>query len=256
MKKLLKLLFVMAAVVAIAVPGMAASMDNFGIPILPPPVSMKNSEKLRSAVDLNLCLADFTAAQSYYNRFYSPMQGQSLAFRAAFREQVKSLGVDLQSSGGTIETGKNTIYGQGPNVYRINFYSAVPGIDLYKLSANECRFVVSDGVNKITYITDKGDVRVIDAELPSMTAKTNSTGISAGHGVEFSKNELIRGLNVMAEIINTQSTNAINCGTNRSFVDMTKMIINDDSGMRGVLESAIKKNELGLRCNNGILLMD
>lgn len=251
MRKILVFLLIMAAFAVMVVPAMAENplqrKMEFG-PVYYPSIY---------AVDMKNCFDDFSDAQEKYYRFYGKIEGQSLAFIEAYTEQIKQIGVDLRPDGGSIDNGSFAIYGRGPNVYRINYYANMPAYDIFKLSDHEFSVTVSAGGNKITFIVDEQGVRVIDADLPSMTARTSSTGVSAGHGVELSKNELIRGLNVLANFINTQSTSTIakNCGPYRPFSGFASNIITGRNDMRAVLESAIKNNNVNPTCKDGKVIL-
>ena len=108
-------------------------------------------------------------------------------------------------SGGTIENGHLVVYGNNhPDVYRIQVLDAPQVNYYYKNLATQIHITISDGANKITYLVTPSGVQVVDAELPSIQANSSFVGLVGGTSITISKNDIFRGLGVLADFVNAQ----------------------------------------------------
>jgi len=136
-------------------------------------------------------------------------------------------------------------------VYRIQVLET-PQVDYYyKNLATQIHITISDGSNKIAYLVTPSGVQVVDAALPSIQTNTSFVGIVGGTGVTISKNDIIRGLGVLADFVNAQRGKVGLCGGPAvSYMSLARAIMLDDQkfGARETLASAIKAGKYSYRC--------
>ena len=161
-------------------------------------------------------------------------------------------GYKIGPAGGTIETGYMVVHGDAsPRVYRIQIIGENPQIDIYYDNPHKSTVTMFDALNKITFLVTSSGVQILDASLPSIQANTSFVGLVGGTGVTISKNEIMRGLGVLADFINAQRGNTGLCGGGAvSFMDLARAIILDDQtvGAREALVGAIKTGKYSYRC--------